>query len=63
MKYSALVALHDNATPADQASYKELIEQETAVTGTLNVLQEAVTARAKRRERPGSADLCSLGYS
>lgn len=47
MKYSALVALHDNATPADQASYKELIEQETAVTGTLNVLQEAMTARAK----------------
>ncbi|MEK4518467.1 ABC transporter permease [Paenibacillus sp. FSL H8-0122] len=47
MKYSALVALHDNATAADQASYKELIEQETAVTGTLNVLQEATTARAK----------------
>ncbi|OMF86842.1 hypothetical protein BK147_29555 [Paenibacillus sp. FSL R7-0337] len=47
MKYSALVALHDNAAAADQASYKELIEQETAVTGTLNVLQEAMTARAK----------------
>lgn len=47
MKYSALVALHDNATASDQASYKELIEQETAVTGTLNVLQEAMTARAK----------------
>ncbi|ETT61914.1 hypothetical protein C173_26202 [Paenibacillus sp. FSL R7-277] len=47
MKYSALVALHDNAAAADQASYKKLIEQETAVTGTLNVLQEAVTARAK----------------
>lgn len=47
MKYSALVALHDNAAAAEQASYKKLIEQETAVTGTLNVLQEAVTARAK----------------
>ncbi|MBP2113318.1 putative ABC transport system permease protein [Paenibacillus silagei] len=47
MKYSALVALHDNAAAADQASYKKLIEQETAVTGTLNVLQEAMTARAK----------------
>lgn len=47
MKYSALVALHDNATASDQASYKKLIEQETAVTGTLNVLQEAMTARAK----------------
>ncbi|MEK3905453.1 ABC transporter permease [Paenibacillus sp. FSL R7-0179] len=47
MKYSALVALHDNAAASDQASYKKLIEQETAVTSTLNVLQEAMTARAK----------------
>lgn len=47
MKYSALVALHENATAADQAAYKQLIEQEPAVTGTLNVLQEAMTARAK----------------
>lgn len=47
MKYSALVALHDNAPAADQAAYKQLIEQEPAVTGTLNVLQEAMTARAK----------------
>ncbi|NQX48320.1 ABC transporter permease [Paenibacillus tritici] len=47
MKYSALVALHDNAPAADTASYQKLIEQETAVTGTLDVLQEAVTVRAK----------------
>lgn len=47
MKYSALVALHDNATAEDKASYAELIKQESAVTGTLDVLQEAMTARAK----------------
>ncbi|WP_340026740.1 ABC transporter permease [Paenibacillus sp. FSL K6-1096] len=47
MKYSALVALHENAPAAEQAAYKQLIEQEPAVTGTLNVLQEAMTARAK----------------
>lgn len=47
MKYSALVALHDNATAEDKASYAELIKQEPAVTGTLDVLQEAMTARAK----------------
>lgn len=47
MKYSALVAFHENAPAADQASYAELIKEETAVTGTLDVLQEAVTARAK----------------
>lgn len=47
MKYSALVALHDNATAKDKASYAELIKQESAVTGTLDVLQEAMTARAK----------------
>nr|WP_238655549.1 ABC transporter permease [Paenibacillus piscarius] len=47
MKYSALVALHENAPAAEQASYKQMIEQEPAVTGTLDVLQEAMTARAK----------------
>lgn len=47
MKYNALVALHDNATAGDKASYAELIKQESAVTGTLDVLQEAMTARAK----------------
>ncbi|KHL92873.1 hypothetical protein QW71_26910 [Paenibacillus sp. IHB B 3415] len=47
MKYNALVALHDNATAEDKASYAELIKQESAVTGTLDVLQEAMTARAK----------------
>ncbi|MEK4324575.1 ABC transporter permease [Paenibacillus sp. FSL R7-0312] len=47
MKYSALVALHDNATAEDNASYAELIKQESAITGTLDVLQEAMTARAK----------------
>lgn len=47
MKYSALVALHDNATAEDKASYAELIKQESTITGTLDVLQEAMTARAK----------------
>ncbi|WNS41458.1 FtsX-like permease family protein [Paenibacillus sp. MMS20-IR301] len=47
MKYSALVAFHDNAAAEDSDAYAQLIQEEPAVTGTLDVLQEAMTVRAK----------------
>lgn len=47
MKYSALVAFHDQAAPEASAAYKRLIKDKPEVTGTLDVLQEAMTAKAK----------------
>ena len=47
MKYSALVAFHDDAPAEAQASYAQLIKDKPEITGTLDVLQEAMTAKAK----------------
>lgn len=45
MKYKALVALHDDV-PADAVeAYEQLISGESAITGTLKVAQETMTAR------------------
>lgn len=46
MKYDALVALHTDAPAGAQEAYEQLIKGEPAITGTLNVAQETLTARA-----------------
>lgn len=46
MKYDALVALQTDATAEAQQSYEQLISGEPAITGTLDVAQETMTARA-----------------
>lgn len=45
MKYNALVAYHDEASGEARESYAELISEEPAISGTINVVQEAMTAR------------------
>ncbi|MBW4082025.1 ABC transporter permease [Paenibacillus sp. S150] len=45
MKYDALIALQADVPDDVLDSYEQLISGETAVTGTLEVAQEAVTAR------------------
>ncbi|KAI7264896.1 hypothetical protein KC345_g8667 [Hortaea werneckii] len=47
MKYSALVAFHEDAPAEASASYEQLIKEKPEITGALDVLQEAMTARAK----------------
>ncbi|WP_151736943.1 ABC transporter permease ['Paenibacillus yunnanensis' Narsing Rao et al. 2020] len=47
MKYDALVALHTDASAEVQESYDQLIGSESAITGTLDVAQETLTAHAK----------------
>lgn len=47
MKYDALVALHTDADKAVQGSYEQLLAANPEITGTLEVAQETVTARAK----------------
>lgn len=47
MKYSALVAFHEDAPAEAMDSYRQLIKGTTEITGSLDVLQEAMTARAK----------------
>ncbi|MFE4713272.1 ABC transporter permease [Paenibacillus sp. NPDC056722] len=49
MKYDVLVALHADASPDVVDAYKKLITDESAITGTLEVAQETMTARAKGR--------------
>ncbi|UQZ34875.1 hypothetical protein C2I18_15845 [Paenibacillus sp. PK3_47] len=46
MRYDALVALHTDAADTEQAAYERLISSESAITGTLDVAQETLTARA-----------------
>lgn len=46
MKYDALVALHDDVPAGSRDAYEQLITGESAITGTLNVAQETMTARA-----------------
>ncbi|MEK5024273.1 ABC transporter permease [Paenibacillus sp. FSL M7-1046] len=46
MKYDALVALHDDVSAGSRNAYEQLITGESAITGTLNVAQETMTARA-----------------
>ncbi|AIQ15945.1 hypothetical protein H70357_03980 [Paenibacillus sp. FSL H7-0357] len=46
MKYDALVALHDDVPAGSRNAYEQLITGESAITGTLNVAQETMTARA-----------------
>lgn len=47
MKYDALVALHPDAEEAAQNSYEQLLADNPEITGTLDVAQETMTARAK----------------
>ncbi|MEK5234824.1 ABC transporter permease [Paenibacillus sp. FSL L8-0470] len=46
MKYDALVALHNDVPAGSRDAYEQLITGESAITGTLNVAQETMTARA-----------------
>lgn len=46
MKYDALVALHADADAGVKEAYEQLIGSESAITGTLEVAQESMTARA-----------------
>ncbi|MFF2912067.1 ABC transporter permease [Paenibacillus sp. NPDC057934] len=47
MKYDVLVALHADVSPDVVDAHKKLITDESAITGTLEVAQETMTARAK----------------
>jgi len=47
MKYNALVAFHEDGTAEAKRSYEQMVSAEPAVTGTLDVTLETVTAKER----------------
>lgn len=47
MKYNIAVAFHDNGDSEARTAYEHLLAEENAISGTMDVVQEAMVARSK----------------